>query len=153
MEIQPFFPAPESPARLAWQRTRCNALTARSGLALTPEQFLALREHQREVLWETGRVEFGEGILPQLAHAFCDSPYLGPREWAAALWELTGIFYHYKNECGGALDDDALVAAMRGAFNGPARGSLDYLAHTSLEALCRLLRGGEGAWDAGTDAL
>lgn len=125
------------------QRQRCNALAARCGLELSETQFLALEEHRLQVLRQTGLVEFGEGILPQLIHAFCDSPYLGQREWPAALAELTELFYHFRAQCGLTLADGELIAAMRESFNGPAHGSLEYLAGTSLEALCRLLRTGE----------
>ena len=135
-----------SPAQYAGalaQREQCNALAARCGLELSVPQFLALEEHRLQALREAGRIEFGAGVLPELVHAFCDSPYLGQREWPAALAALTELFYHFKNECGGALSDGELIAVMQASFNGPAHGSLEYLAGTALEALCRLLRIGE----------
>lgn len=135
------------------QREQCNALAARCGLELSEAQFLALEEQRLQALREAGRVEFGVGILPELVHAFCDSPYLGQREWPAALAQLTELFYHFKNQCGDALSDGELTAAMRAAFNGPAHGSLAYLADTSLEALCRLLRTGEEGPDGGLEVL
>lgn len=137
---------------LAW-RQQCNALSARCGLELSEPQFLALEEHRLRTLQEAGRIEFGPGILPRLVHAFCDSPYLGQREWPGALAELTELFYHFKNQCGDALSDAELVDAMQKSFNGPAHGSLEYVAGTSLEALCRFLRTGEEEPDGGSEAL
>ena len=42
------------------------------------------------------------------------------------------------------MSDDELIEAMRDVFNGVAQGSLDYLAGTSLEELCRDARAGRG---------
>ena len=75
-----------------------NRQTARYGLTLTPEQMTALAESRTRALLDTGRVEFGGGILPRLIEVFCDSPHLHQAEYAAALEALQAIFYRYKNE-------------------------------------------------------
>lgn len=87
------------------------------------------------------------GNPPKLIYAFYDSPWLAPDHYADTLAELQDLFYYYKNESLGRLTDDALLAAMRKAFDGPAQGSLEYLGGTALDRLCRELRGGEGDAD------
>lgn len=79
---------------LSAQRTeaallRGNAVTERFGLTLTPEQCGRLLERRAEALRETERIEPGEGILPKLAVALCDSPCVGPENWEEALGGLT----------------------------------------------------------------
>ena len=90
---------------LSAQRTeaallRGNAVTERFGLTLTPEQCGRLLERRAEALRETERIELGEGILPKLAVALCDSPCVGPENWEEALGGLTELFYHFKGACG-----------------------------------------------------
>ena len=95
------------------------------GLRLTQEECLALAEGRERALTDTGRVEFGEGILPRLIHQFCDSPYVDSKTWAETLEELQGLFYCFKNEF--PLSDEDLLAAMRAVFDGPAHGALELL--------------------------
>ena len=102
---------------LSAQRTeaallRGNAVTERFGLTLTPEQCGRLLERRAEALRETERIELGEGILPKLAVALCDSPCVGPENWEEALGGLTELFYHFKGACGERLGDDELLAAL-----------------------------------------
>ena len=102
---------------LSAQRTeaallRGNAVTERFGLTLTPEQCGRLLERRVEALRETERIEPGEGILPKLAVALCDSPCVGPENWEEALGGLTELFYHFKGACGEHLGDDELLAAL-----------------------------------------
>lgn len=52
----------------------CNKISARFGLILSPAQIQSLVEHRFRALKNTGRVEFGEGIIKKLVYAFCDSP-------------------------------------------------------------------------------
>jgi len=121
-----------------------NQKTARYGLILTAPQMRALVEGRFQALKATGRVEFGEGILKKLIGAFCDSPYLTAGTYENTLAELQDMFYYFKGEALERLSDDELIEAMRILFNGKAGGSLEYLSGTSLEALCRTLRGGDG---------
>ena len=91
---------------------RGNAVTERFGLTLTPEQCGRLLERRASALRETERIELGEGILPKLAVALCDSPCVGPENWEEALGGLTELFYHFKGACGEHLGDDELLAAL-----------------------------------------
>ena len=107
------------------------------GMTISPEQAVMLVRRQAEVLRDTGRVDFGGGVLKKLAEAFCDSPYIQPCDWADTLAQLMELFYALKNETRDQLDDDALIAAMAARFNGGAGGSLDALAATeSVWFLC-----------------
>lgn len=121
----------------------CNELTARYGLALSEKQMMALTERRFQALKAVGRVEFGEGILQKLIYTFCDSPYISQNNYEETLSELQDIFYYFKNESMERLSDDELLEAMKAVFDGKAQGSLEYLAGTALETLCRALRGGE----------
>lgn len=121
----------------------CNNYSGRFGLVLSNKQMLRLTESRFMALKSTGRVEFGEGVLKKLVYAFCDSPYLTQENYEDTLSELQDIFYYFKNESMEALSDDELIEAMKSVFNGKAQGSLEYLAGTSLENLCRGIRGGE----------
>ena len=108
---------------LSAQRTeaallRGNAVTERFGLTLTPEQCGRLLERRALALRETERIELGEGILPKLAVALCDSPCVGPENWEEALGGLTELFYHFKGACGERLGDDELLAALVRLYNG-----------------------------------
>ena len=102
---------------LSAQRTeaallRGNAVTERFGLTLTPEQCGRLLARRAEALRETERFEPGEGILPKLAVALCDSPCVGPENWEEALGGLTELFYHFKGACGERLGDDELLRGV-----------------------------------------
>ena len=100
------------------------------GLTISPEQAAMLVRRQAEVLRDTGRVDFGGGVLKKLAEAFCDSPYIQPCDWADTLAQLTELFYALKSETRDQLGDDPLIAAMAARFNGDAGASLDALAET-----------------------
>lgn len=118
----------------------CNRFTAPQGLSLTAGEALALSQRREQALRQTGRLEFGDGILQKLLLAFHDSPFLTPHDYADTLGELTEIFYTYKNECGDALTDDELLTVMRATFDGPCQGSVDLLAGRELAELAQSLR-------------
>jgi len=120
----------------------CNGRTAPYGLTLTLTDIEELAQGHIDALRSAGRVEFGGGVLQKLVDAFCDSPYLTQDNYAQALSELQEIFYYYKGESMERLSDDDLIGAMKEVFDGRAQGSLEYLAGTSLEELCRRARGG-----------
>ncbi len=117
-----------------------NALTARYGLTLSEQDIATLVEKRAAALKETGRVEFGKGILEKLAFAFCDSPYLFQETYVETLLELQDAFYYFKNESLDALTDDELIAFMKEHFDGDCEGSVEYLTGTLLEDLCRDIR-------------
>ena len=117
--------------------------TASLGLRLTQEERLALAEGRERALTDTGRVEFGGGILPALAETLGDSPYLDPAEWAETLMEGQLLFYHWKAETGDLVPDRAILRFLRKAFDH-ARGAMTYLEGFSLKELRE--RMGEETW-------
>ena len=117
-----------------------NALTARYGLTLYEQDIATLMEKRAAALSETGRVEFGKGILEKLVFAFCDSPYLFQDTYVETLLALQDAFYYFKNESLESLADDELIAFMKEHFDGDCEGSVDYLTGTLLEDLCRDIR-------------
>ena len=122
--------------------TEANRRTAQYGLTLTPEQMTALAESRTRALLDTGRVEFGGGILPRIIEVFCDSPHLHQAEYAAALEALQAIFYRYKNEGGDLTPDEDILRLLRRAFDR-AGGSTDYLEGYSLAELARWVQEGK----------
>ena len=117
-----------------------NQKTEMFGLVLSQEDAKVLVERKKESLKEQQRVEFGEGILPKLIFAFCDSPYIYQENYVDTLISLQEIFYLYKNESMDELTDDELLAVMKEAFDGECKGSLEYLEDTSLEKFARNIR-------------
>lgn len=122
---------------------RCNALSARFGLCLTQEQMQGLSNARAESLRQTGRVEFGPGVLEKLVYAFCDSPYVQQEDYADTLAALQDAFYYFKGEAMERITDDELIGYMKAVFDGAAQGSIDYLTQTSLETLSRMARTGD----------
>lgn len=106
------------------------------GLTLTAEQTHALTEHHFAALKESGRVEFGSGILSTIIYAFCDSPFLSEKDYAQTLAELEDDFYYLKNEQNDELPDDELVDSMKQTFDGPAHGSLQRMMELLLTNHC-----------------
>ena len=115
---------------------RAETAAERFGLRLSPEAYERLGEERRRALRETRRLELGEGILPALMLAFCDSSYLSEANWEESLGELQSLFYQFKNETRDALPDAELIAAMARVFEAKG-GSLTALAMTEPEALLR----------------
>lgn len=120
----------------------CQELNQLYGLTLTEEDITDLVELRGQALRNTGRVEFGGGILPKLIRAFCKSPYIDPGDYAQTLGELQDAFYYFKNESGDLFSDDDLISFMESVFNGQAHGSAEVLTTISLEELCRWARSG-----------
>ena len=116
------------------------------GLRLTQEECLALAEGRERALTDTVQVEFGEGILPALAEALCDSPYLNPADWAETLMEGQLLFYHWKAEVGDLVPDRAVLAFLRKAFDY-VRGAMTYLEGFSLKELRERMEGGPWTMD------
>ena len=87
-------------------------------------------ERRKDVLKETGRIEFREGIIDKLIKEFCDSPYINRENYAETLYELIDIFYEYKNETMDLITDDELIEFMKKSFNGICQGDLEYLSGT-----------------------
>lgn len=120
----------------------CNDLTVYYGLYLSEGQMREVAQRRFEALQNTGRVEFGSGILKKLLIAFRDSPYLTRENYEDAILELQDSFYYFKNESMDRIPDDELIAFMKEKFDGACQGSLEALSGTSLEDLCRNTRYG-----------
>ena len=118
----------------------CDELNQFYGLSLTEADIAELVELRGQALRNTGRVEFGGGILPKLIRAFCKSPYIDTYNYAVTLGELQDVFYYFKNESEDRFSDDDLIEFMEKVFNGQAHGSADVLTTISLEQLCRWAR-------------
>ena len=119
-----------------------NRLTEPYGLSLSVAQMQHLMEQRHLTLKNTGRVEFGEGILPKLIYAFCDSPYILQQDFEETLMELQEMFYYFKTESLELISDDELIDVMKKVFDGKGQGSLAYLSETALEEFCREARSG-----------
>lgn len=117
----------------AEELAQSNRVSQKFGLVLSPTQADMLAQRQTLALRETGRIEFGGGILKKLALAFCDSPFIQPEDWADTLARLQTTFYELKNETKDRLGDDDLIFRMAVRFNGTAGGSLDALESTPPE--------------------
>ena len=120
----------------------CNELNQLYGLTLTETDIAELVELRGQALKNTGRVEFGGGILPKLIRAFCKSPYVDAYNYAATLGDLQEAFYYFRNESEDRFSDDELIEFMEQVFNGQAHGSTEVLTTISLEELCRWARNG-----------
>lgn len=121
---------------------KCNDMTVKFGLILTEPQALALVETRSSALKETGRIEFGGGVIDKIINVFCDSPYLSIHNYEETLHELLEIFYYYKNETLDLVSDDDLIKYMKIAFNGICQGSLELLSGRELYEFARNVRYG-----------
>lgn len=119
-----------------------NGRTEKFGLTLTAEDAALLLEERGQALREQGRIEFGEGILPKLIDAFCDSAFLTQEGYVDTLIRLQEIFYLYKNETMDELTDDELLHFMREQFESVCFGDLDYLEGTCLSSFAQAVRAG-----------
>jgi len=115
----------------------CNEFSVKYGLVLSEKQMQNLVQKRFEALKDTGRIEFGEGILKKLVYAFCDSPYIHNLNYEETILELQDAFYYFKNESDDKISDDELIEFMKDTFDGKAQGSIEYLTGTSLEELCQ----------------
>ncbi len=118
------------------------------GLVLSEDDMTEFIQCRQNVLRETGRVEFGGGILPKLIRKFSDSPYVDRENFVSVLAELQEAFYYFKNECDDRFSDDDLIDFMHTVFNGKAAGASELLCSISLEELCRWARNvGDSRYD------
>lgn len=121
---------------------RCNEMTGQYALALTEQQAVELVEARSYSLKNTGRIEFGGGVIDKIIQEFCDSPYISQHNYTQTLHELIEIFYYYKNETLDLMADDDLIKFMKKCFDGRCQGSLDLLRHRELEKMARRIRYG-----------
>ena len=104
---------------------RCNEHTLRFGLALTETDALRLLAARERTLCETGRVEFGGGVLEALAFALSDSPYLDNAAYPETLETMQELFNYFKGECAELLTDEELIAALVLLYNEGVCGSAE----------------------------
>ena len=112
------------------------------GLVLTEEDAAILVNERMDALKRQGRVEFGEGILPQLILAFCDFSYLNQDNYRDSLARLQEIFYEFKTESLEQLTDEELLNFMREQFDDICAGDFDYLEGTCLKNFAEAIRAG-----------
>lgn len=129
-----------APTECAEALLSLNELTQSRGLVLSPEQALALEQQRAAALEETGRLEMGQGILPELIYAFYDSTFLSPETYSETLNALTALFYRGKTAAREAVSDETLLKFLRREFDGACRGSLELL-EDALEEWTAKLRG------------
>ena len=119
-----------------------NAYTQRYGLVLSGEEAGLLAEERVNVLRAERRIEFGQGVLPKIIYAFCDSAYITQEDYCDTLLRLQEIFYLYKNEMMDEITDDELLTFMREQFENTCFGDLEYLAGTCLDIFAQAIRAG-----------
>lgn len=119
-----------------------NQYTRRFGLTLTQEDARLLVQERTESLKTQQRIEFGEGILPKIIYAFCDSAYITQRNYRDTLIRLQDIFFLYKNEMLDEITDDELLEFMKEQFEGVCCGDPDYLEGTCLDLFAQAIRAG-----------
>lgn len=120
----------------------CNIYTDKFGIVLSEQDVKMLLQSRKDNLKTQERIEFGEGILPKLIYAFCDSQYIYQDNYTDMLGGLQEIFYLYKNESLDEVPDDDLIEFMKHSFEGECQGSLNYLEETVLEKYARDIRSG-----------
>lgn len=130
--------------QLIQELLHCNDMTLRYGLTLSAQQIQNLVEKRFQALKDTGRIEFGQGVLVKIITEFCDSPYITQDNYEDAIIELQDSFYYFKNESIDLVSDDELISKMKYYFDGVCQGSLECLSGTSLEEICRGIRYGSG---------
>ena len=141
-ELFPMNPVSLQKLQTAEELRECNDYSIKYGLYLSEAQIGELVEKRFEALRDTGRIEFGQGILKKLISAFCDSPYLTQETYEETILELLDSFYYFKNESEDRIPDDELIAFMKRHFDTVCQGSMEYLTGTTLEDLCRNTRYG-----------
>lgn len=121
---------------------KCNEITRHYMLTLTQQQAAELVETRSLSLRDTGRIEFGGGIIDRIIKEFCSSPYIWQDNYAQTLNDLIEIFYYYKNETLDMVSDHDLIKIMKKCFDGECQGSLDLLKGRTLDRMARSLRYG-----------
>ena len=96
-----------------------------SEITLTPKEAYELAAAEASAYNDSGRVFFGESVLPMIS-AFSHSSYL-PKEQADFFAELAEIFAYMKNETHDNLSDRAVIAKMYTLWEQKSGGSLEML--------------------------
>lgn len=106
-----------------------------AALTLTGAQALQLLETRREALHREGLVEWGEGILPQLAKRFEQSAYLDRQTYAESLERLAALFYHCRAQAGERVTDEQILELLSTRFEGICGGDFERLEELTQEFL------------------
>lgn len=125
---------------------KTNQATEKFGLRLTEQDAKLILEEQKNNLKEQKRVEFGEGIVPKIIDAFCDSDFIDQNNYVDTIIRLQEIFYLYKNETRDELTDDELIHLMKEQYELICFGDLDYLEDTCLAHFAQAVRAGYGGF-------
>ena len=121
---------------------KTNQYTQQFGLSLSEEDTQVLLKERNAALAAQRRVEFGQGILPQIIFAFCDSSFISQGDYVETLIRLQEIFYLYKNEMQDELTDEELLNFMKEQFETVCLGDLEYLEGTCLDIFAQAVRAG-----------
>lgn len=124
-------------AQTALELEEANALTERFGLTLKPSQIARIAQKRFDALKDSGRVEFGRGIVKDLVVAFCDSPYMLEADYEETVSALIDSFYYFRNGADGEVEDGELIDMMRAHFDGACQGSIDALNDATLPDLLK----------------
>lgn len=122
---------------------KCNEFTNKYGLMLSDAQIESLMEKRIDILKNTGRIEFRNGIIDIIIKEFCDSPYINQENYVLILCGLLDIFYEYKNETMYLVTDDELIKFMKKSFNGICKGNIEYLSGTVMYKMKQRVLNGE----------
>ena len=95
-----------------------------SEITLTPKEAYELAASEASDYNDSGRVFFGESVLPMMISAFSHSSYLPKADFFA---ELAEIFAYIKNETHDNLSDRAVIAKMYALWEQKSGGSLEML--------------------------
>ena len=126
------------PIRSSAQRLlSVNAVSSRFGLTLSTDSAMRLGKQLVQSMEEHGRYLLDDGLLEELAMAFCDSPYLLQSDYEATLSALVEAFCDCKTQCLDRLTDEELLTFLRTRFDARG-GSLDAL-ESDLTELCHQL--------------
>lgn len=119
-----------------------NQYTEKYGLQLSETEAELLLSERNNTLKATGRIEFGQSILPQIIYTFCDSSFISQNNYLNTLIRLQEIFFEYKNEMHDEISDEELLNFMREQFEDVCYGDLDYLESTCLEIFSEAISAG-----------
>ena len=97
-----------------------------SEITLTPKEAYELAAAEASAYNDSGRVFFGESVLPIMITSFSQSSYL-PKEQSDFFAELAEIFAYMKNETHDNLSDRAVIAKMYALWEQNSGGSLEML--------------------------
>lgn len=120
-----------------------NEETLEYGLKLSEEDIKVIIETREEALSNSGRVEFGGGIIKKIISCFCYSPYILQSNYVETIDELIEIFYYYKNETMDEISDHELISLMKEYFNNKCQGDLELLRYRYLDKIANNIKYGE----------